>query len=197
MRYGRVRRDWKHWNNDPWQGIANVSISHNQMEGIHTTPLHGPHQGRVSKQANILWNRLVYLYIGGFDWNQYSRLPVPVSQRNSSHTRSLCTSFLRYAPCFIETRREPLTVASHRWREAAAQRWSVTPVRSHGRLTRHGGRKCTGFFCFFSPRWMMDSSVAPMAARGAPINPSKSHLADRDSLPSPRPRWVQEGSSDS
>lgn len=28
------------------------------------------------------------------------------------------------------------------------------------------------FFSFFSPRWMMDSSAAAMAARAAPINPT-------------------------
>lgn len=75
---------------------------------------------------------------------------------------ALYAAFLTYAPCFIETRREPLTVVSHRWREMAARRWSVTPVRSHGRLTQHGRKWTFFFFSFFSPspHWMMDSSAA-------------------------------------
>lgn len=34
----------------------------------------------------------------------------------------------------------------------AARRWSVTPVRSHGRLMQHG-RKCTFFFFHPTPWW--------------------------------------------
>lgn len=122
------------------------------------------------------------------------------SHRETQPTLVLCPSFLRYAPCFIETRREPLTMVSHRWRETAARRWSVTPVRIHGRLTQHG-RKCTLFFSFFSPPPLNDGRQRSADGRkrrpNQPRISSKSHLADRDSLPSPRPRWVQEGSSDS
>lgn len=119
---------------------------------------------------------------------------VPISKFEP--TLTLYTPFLTHAPCFIETRREPLTVVSHRWREMAALRWSMTPVRSHGKLTQHG-RKCT---FFFSPRWMMDSSAAQRRRPQEPprINPSsESHLPDRDSLPHPSSFRVPEEPADS
>lgn len=85
-------------------------------------------------------------------------------------------------------------MVSHRWREMAAWRWSVTPVRNHGRLTQHG-RKCDFFFfLFFSLRWMMDSSTAAMAARAAPINsaslPSHTYWTVTDSpIQDPSGSW--------
>lgn len=76
-------------------------------------------------------------------------------------------------------------MVSHRWREMAARHWSVTPVRSHGKLTQHG-RKCT-FFSFFSPPLLNDGQQrSGDGHQGRPNQPhisAKSHLLDRNSLP--------------
>lgn len=79
-------------------------------------------------------------------------------------------------------------MVSHRWREMAARRWSVTPVRSHGRLMQHG-RKCT--FFFFSPHSMMDSISCDGRKSLPELTPHLQQVALTGPWVTPSPKFPQ------